>query len=399
MITLEKIAEWVSEAEKRPDSAALLVTIIANRLRDLALRNEELLNENIALLNGKRVEEYEQRIAYLEHQLELLKRRYGGDLSELEAPSSVDISKAERRSRSASLLIYNSQGRVARIEFNPEEADDGEELATLQGSLVVDQEAPRMLAVPSTEELLAVFSSGRVASLSVESISSAVGAENRYIDFDRGDVPAEPNAGEILVCLVPVAKLALSDFLVQFTRRGCVKKIAAGMYQSILANHFIGTGVILPADQTFDLTLCGKEDKLILVSHLGYLLGLEVKRLPFSIEESMRLTSGDFLEAALVLPPDCSILVVTQIGKLIHRTQDAIEMSTAAKSRGQAVFSAARREQGVRIVTAVAVRQGDWGAALHQDGRVTLHAIEELFASGTISTTSGLIAFSRYSLA
>jgi hypothetical protein len=71
-------------------------------------------------------------------------------------------------------------------------------------------------------------------------------------------------------------------------------------------------------------------------------------------------------------------------------------MSTAAKSRGQAVFSAARREQGVRVVAAVAARQGDWGAALHQDGRVTLHSIEELFASGTISTTSGLSAFSRY---
>jgi DNA gyrase/topoisomerase IV subunit A len=396
MLTPEKIDEWISEAEKRPESAALLVKFIANRMRDLALRNEELLNENIALLNGKRVEEYEQRIAYLEYQLELLKRRYGGDLSDLEALSGADLREAERHSQATSLLIYNSQGRVARIEFIPEEAETGESLAVLQGSLVVDQEALRVLAVPSTEELLAVFSSGRVASLSVESIPSAARAEYKNIDFDRRSVPAEPNAGEILVCLAPVAKLALSDFLVQSTRRGCIKKIAAGMSQSILTNHFIGTGVILPADQSFDLTLCAKEDRLILVSHLGYLLGLEVKRLPFSIEETMRLTSGDFLEAALVLPPDCSLLVVTQIGKLIHRTQDAIEMSTAAKSRGQAVFSAARREQGVRVVAAVAARQGDWGAALHQDGRVTLHSIEELFASGTISTTSGLSAFSRY---
>jgi DNA gyrase/topoisomerase IV subunit A len=236
-----------------------------------------------------------------------------------------------------------------------------------------------------------------VVSLPVQAIPPAVQHDDKRIDFDRGLIPAEPNAGEILVCMVPVAKLALSDFLVQTTRRGCVKKISSGMSQSILANHYIGTGVKLPADQTFDLILCGKDDRLVLVSHMGYLLGLEVKRLPFSIEETMRLTSGDFVEAALVIPPDSSILVVTQIGKLIHRTEEALEMSTGGKSRGQPVFSAARREQGVRVISAVAVRDGDGGAALHRDGRITVHSIQDLFFSGTIQTEGGLLAFTRFS--
>ena len=82
MITPEKIEEWIKEAEQRPSSAPLIIQFIANRLRDLAGRNEELLAENIALLTGKRVEEYQQRIAHLEYQLELLKRQLKGELSE-----------------------------------------------------------------------------------------------------------------------------------------------------------------------------------------------------------------------------------------------------------------------------------------------------------------------------
>jgi len=61
-----KIDEWVIEAETRPESASLIVKLIAKRLRELTERNEELLAENIALQNGTRVEEYQKRIVHLE---------------------------------------------------------------------------------------------------------------------------------------------------------------------------------------------------------------------------------------------------------------------------------------------------------------------------------------------
>ena len=56
-----KIDEWLKEAETRPESALTLMRLIAERLRELTERNEELLAENIALQNGTRVEEYEGR--------------------------------------------------------------------------------------------------------------------------------------------------------------------------------------------------------------------------------------------------------------------------------------------------------------------------------------------------
>ena len=72
-----KIDEWMKEAEARPESAVTIVKLIARRLRELTERDEELLTENIALQNGTRVEEYQKRIAHLEYQLDLLKRRFG----------------------------------------------------------------------------------------------------------------------------------------------------------------------------------------------------------------------------------------------------------------------------------------------------------------------------------
>src|SRR5512133_4191717 len=74
-----KIEEWMKEAEARPESAVTIVRLIARRLGELTARNEELLAENIALQNGTRVEEYQKRIAHLEYQLDLLKRRFGAD--------------------------------------------------------------------------------------------------------------------------------------------------------------------------------------------------------------------------------------------------------------------------------------------------------------------------------
>jgi hypothetical protein len=100
-----KIDEWIKEAEDRPESALTLVRLIARRLRELTERNEELLAENIALQNGTRVEEYQTRISHLEYQLDLLKRRFGG-----EGAALAEIPAEPVEPVSPSLLVYNGRG-------------------------------------------------------------------------------------------------------------------------------------------------------------------------------------------------------------------------------------------------------------------------------------------------
>src|SRR6266496_5457808 len=98
-----KIEEWMKEAEARPESAVTIVRLIARRLAELTARNEELLAENIALQNGTRVEEYQKRIAHLEYQLDLLKRRFGTNDISLVEPT---VHSAE--SSILNLLTYNA---------------------------------------------------------------------------------------------------------------------------------------------------------------------------------------------------------------------------------------------------------------------------------------------------
>src|SRR5688500_1317366 len=102
-----KIDEWMKEAEARPESAVTIVKLVAKRLRELTERNEVLLAENIALQNGTRVEEYQKRIAHLEYQLDLLKRRFRADESMLAELPTPSVEKS-----TLSLLIYNNYGRT-----------------------------------------------------------------------------------------------------------------------------------------------------------------------------------------------------------------------------------------------------------------------------------------------
>jgi DNA gyrase/topoisomerase IV subunit A len=224
----------------------------------------------------------------------------------------------------------------------------------------------------------------------------AVEVEEGRLSLERAAIPHEPNAGEALACLAPISRIALAECLIQTSRRGYAKKIGAGMVESILANHYIGSGVRLPADIAFDLALCSKEDRLALVSWEGYLLCLEAGGLPFAIEEAMKLGVSDHLTATLVMKPGHSLLAVTQVGKIIHRAAEGLEVGTP-KTRGQPLYSQRRREQGIRVVGAAAAKEEDWGAAIHRDGYLTLHALRDLFGSGTLSTESELLAFAAFS--
>jgi DNA gyrase/topoisomerase IV subunit A len=327
-------------------------------------------------------------------------------LSAAESQAAVEaLATTERRAAAAaletiSMLVYNAEGRVLRIEIEPRKLASDSLLGRLQGELFLNGEAPRLLATSSSEELLLIFSSGRVAAMPAKSIQ-AVAAGDRALEWGKAAIPDEPRGGETLACIMPISKMALSEFFLQSSRRGYVKKIGASMAQSILNNRYIGTGVKLPADRMFNVSLGSKEDRLALVSQDGYLQCLEVKDLPFSTEETVRLSQTDHLAAAFVagLQPGTgqSVLIMTQIGKVVQITSDNVEIASSFKTKGQAVLSARRRADGVQVIGAAAVGEEDWGAAIHQDGRVTLHAVRDLFGTGTLAVQGSLLAFIAFS--
>ena len=384
----EKIDEWMKEAKERPESAITIVRLIARRLRELTERNEELLTENIALQNGTRVEDYQKRIAHLEYQLDLLKRRFGADESLL---AELPVNNIE--ASTLSLLVYNTYGRIFRtpalapgasVEIN----SDVQALGRIADETLQNSDQPRLLAIPSNEEVLLLFTSGRVSTCAVNDISTIeIGSEWTW---DKATLPDEPRAGEFLACIMPISRLPLSEFFLQVSRRGCVKKTMTSMAQSILGNHYLGKGALQKSDQPFDVTLCQKKDLFGFVTLEGKLLGLDVDELSYSAEERIKLTASDYVIASFVPHPDESMLFVTQTGKVIHREQDSLELSKSPLAKGQALIPPSRLEQGVRFIGAASVRDADRIMVLDSKGNLNLHIAETITGSGSIEA-EGLI--------
>lgn len=393
MISQEKIEAWVQEAMERPESAAQIIQQIARRLTELTARTESLQAENLLLKSGEKIAEYERRINHLEYQLDLLKRQFGGEMpagDPLIADSRTDAVDT------LNLLLYDSTGRVLRRTVQPAELQDGHILGSLSG-VINDADPPRLLAVKESDELIFIFSSGRVATLRPTEIPPA-SAEVQVLDWEQAPLPSEPNAGERLACLAPISHLALADYFLQASRKGYLKKIRISMAESILANRYIGTGVKQAPDQTFSLTLCREDDRLVLVSAEGYIQCLEIKDLAPTVDEGLRLETRDHLVSVFVPQPGQPIAAMTQIGKLVHWTDDRLEIARSFRTRGQALFSASRRSQGVRVVQAESVGQSDWGLALHSEGQLSLHRAASILSSGAIPVHDEILAFSFFIL-
>jgi len=381
----KKIDEWMKEAEERPASAIAIVKLVADRLRELTERNEELLAENIALENGTRVDEYRKQIAHLEYQLDLLKRRFGvDDVSsvELPAPETSDDS-------TLSILIYNARGRVFRVELS----EDTEEIGQIAGDIVGDDEPPRILAVRSNGEISLLFTSGRIETYPVSNIPK-VELGSKW-DWEKASLLDEPRAGELLACISSFSHLPLSDFFLQISRRGCAKKNMTSMAQSILGNHYIGKGALQKSDQPFDLMLCHKQDTAMFITYEGKVIALDVDDLSYAIEERIRLSATDYVIASFIAPADTTLLCVTQNGKVIQRESKNIDTSKSSTAKGQALIPPSRLGQGVRFMGAAAVQDGDQVVVLDATGRLRILEAQSMTGAGSIEADGLILSIGR----
>ena len=390
MFPSEKIEEWIQEVNQRPTSAPLIIQFIANRLNELTKWNEQLREENIALRSEKRVQEYEQQISYLNYQLDLLKRQFDGEI-----PSEELFQTISKPPDILNILVYDSLGRIARLELDENDMVDSKIMLKFE-KLATDGEPARLLVVPSSEELLIIFTSGRIASLPVSSIPF-VQMEAQSADWDQVQIPHEPAMDDALACLMPASKMALADFFMQISRRAFMKKIRMALAPSIMENLYIGRGAKLPGDQTLEVLLGHDADRYILLSEEGYLASITAEMLSFAVVDAMRLNSTDHLVGAFAIQPEQSLLVMTQVGKAIHRTAESIEDAEALNRKGKALYSTSRRKQGVRVVGGGPVEAGDWGLALHKNGVLNLHTVSSIIESGTISADDEILSFTAFS--
>jgi DNA gyrase/topoisomerase IV subunit A len=384
----DKIEEWIQEIKERPASAELIIQFIASRLRDLSERNETLRVENLELRSGARVDEYERQIAYLEYQLELLKRQVSGEVDWEALEDTVPKPAVE----SLNLIVYGPLGRILRWEFETSDLQEGRTICQLRGIQTMEPEPPRSLIASSTEELMLIFTSGRIVTLPIAALPFSQESDSEF-DWDAVPIPEEPKIGETLACVAPISALALADFYLQTSRRGYIKKIRKALAPTIMENKYIGTGVKVEADQTLSLMMGNEGERIVLVSFEGYIQCITEEMLPYAIVEAMRLGKSDHLVAVFPACEEKAIIAMTQVGKVIHRETESLETATDLQRKGRMLFSTARRESGVRVVGAGAVDQDSWCLALHEDGQLTTHTAAKLVGTGSMSASSEIIDF------
>ena len=390
MISPDKIDEWIHEVEERPVSAELIIRYIAGRLSELAARDEELVAQNIELLSGRKVDEYESRIASLEYQLELLKRQLGGEIilpSEALNPAPIQ--------EKINLLLYNSLGQVLRRELRPTETASGQTIARVAGEGSTLDMPPALLTPTSQEELLLIFDTGRTVRLPVTQLPLT---EGNLFDWQKAFIE-EPRVKEELAAIQPIGKMPLYDLCIQASRRGYVKTMRMSFFTTHLGEDYIGSGVKVRADKTYGLSFANKDDLFVMVSQEGFVFSMQAERLPTAIEEVIQLGIKDHIVSTFIVGQKQSILFITQNGKAVHREVSWLEPANSFKSKGQAILSKERREAGIRIAGAAPVDEADWAVILHADGSLTIYKLGELMATGNVTAgqpSNPILAFSVF---
>jgi DNA gyrase/topoisomerase IV subunit A len=378
LIGQDKIDEWIKEIEERPSSAELIIRYIANRLSDLTQREEELAAQNIELLSGRKVEEYENRIASLEFQLELLKRQLGG---EIDLPNGAP--PREVIPETIDLLVYNPMGQVLRTEFDLASLTSAQVIGNITGERALGDMQPSILATSPLEELLFIFDSGRTITHPVSQLPLS---NINHLDWQDAYLE-EPRVKEELAAVQPIAKLPIFESCIQVSRRGYLKKMKTAFFTSHIGENYIGTGVKLPADKTCGITFAGKNDLFVMVSQEGYIFSMPIDGLPPTIEEVIRLGITDHIMAFFVVHQQPDILFITQNGKIVHRDAGWLEPANSFKSKGQPLLTKERLAAGVRVIGATPAADADWGVFLHRDGAITVHPFNELLSSGALTST------------
>jgi len=390
LINQKKIDEWIHEVEERPASAALIIQYIANRLSELASREEELAAQNIELLSGRKVDEYESRIANLEYQLELLKRQLGGEIN-----FPIEMPANKPRIETVNLLVFNPLGLVMRGEMNQAELASGQTITRISGGEPLGDMRPSILVTPSQEELLLLFDSGRTLTLPVSQLPLL---SLEKLDWQQASI-YEPSVKEELAAIHPIAKMSLYETCIQVSRRGFVKKFKTSFLATHITEKYIGTGVKLPADKTCGLTFANKSELFVMVSQEGYIFSMQADQLPVAIEEVIHLGITDHIVSTFITGSKPSLLFITQNGKAVHREVRWIEPASSFRTKGQAMLSKERRDAGTRLVGAAAVDEADWGVILHSDGTLTVHNLGELLAAGSVAAgnqNTSILCFSGF---
>jgi len=330
---------WVLEVEKRPDAAADLIRMLADRLAFMDKQNEELRGEVIAL-----------------------KRRIRG------STTSVEVGALQRRIQELESLLREGSTNRRVIVYGPDRVEINQELgesAVLNRALTsTSDDRLRMLACTPGANLFILT------------------ADTRAFFISYSDLPTPESGGDAARLGNPRDVAAIMDravfehnrFLLLVSQRGYVYSLLAGTINAVAGRQEKLIRNLIPGDPIVN-AIPAQNGDLIAFSERGRWTRFPERAIAGSGSLIMELPRNDSLVSVLSLVGDAELVFLSADGRLFVRRSDALPPRKAPGVSAGQLFKS-------QILLGAAI--GTEFAILTQHGQVihaTLKAIRDAAAS------------------
>ena len=292
MIRKDDVKWWVLEAKKHPESVATIIEELAGRLSELDAENERLRDEIVQLQRHPTAAVGGAEVSALQDKVATLQALLAGNASS--KPSAVFISDRLQPAR----LPLPQARQLAR-----------------EGDPVLNQPAMLrlrcMLLARPHDELLLFTSQGRSFKLSPTDVPALAGGK----DWPAVEVPNLAN-GERLTAAVAVTQPP--RFWTIVTRRGYVRQF---LHVELDMKLTQGKQLIesLSRNDAPVAAVNGDRGDLLVITRWGKGVRFPQRAIAASGSTTLALEPDDEVVAALSLPSDTTILIVTASGYAARR--------------------------------------------------------------------------------
>lgn len=293
MIRKGDVQWWVLEAQKYPESASIAINFLAERLAELDTENEELRNEIIRLQQRAPVQTSSGEVMALRRQVEKLQY-----LLQSQAATEPTIVLLSDQLRSARIPIPEAQ-ELARTGETPLDTRAMLELHSL-------------LAARPHDELLEFTNDGRGFKQLVPDLPPLT-------ESGRWPNERDPALAEQERLAVAIAVSRAPRFWTIATRKGYVQRFVRAALEREMSAGDPLLRSLLDRDEAVAV-INGDRGDIVLTTRWGQAIRFSQRVIDVQGSIALDLEQGDEVAAALALPEDGEILLVTAGGYVARRS-------------------------------------------------------------------------------
>jgi DNA gyrase/topoisomerase IV subunit A len=293
MIRKGDVQWWVLEARKYPESAPIAIEFLAERLAELDRENEELRDDVIRLQQRAPVQTSSDQVIALRRQVEKLQY----------------LLKSQTATEPA-IVLLSDQLRTARIPISEVQklVRTGEVLLTSRAML--DMQC--MLAARPHDELLAFTNEGRGLRQLVPDLPPLT--ESRRWPNERNPALSEHEQLSVSISVSETPR-----FWTLATRKGYVQRFVRAALEREMSRGDPLLRSLIEHDEAVAI-VDGDRGDIVLVTRWGQAIRFSQRVIDVQGSIALELEEGDEVAAALALPEDGEILIVTASGYAARRS-------------------------------------------------------------------------------